>query len=270
MATRTSAAESAPAIVTCWSAGTRWAWLLVAIAWAVAVVATLTGQRALIDHRFLLEESGLAWPVATVVFLACWQVMLAAMMLSASMPALSLVLGGSRGERRSPAWPGVAFLAGYATPWTAFALLALAGDTAIHRVVDGWPWLAAHAFLIGAVTLGGASVFQFTTLKRRCLGVCHNPQPLIARYQHMGLGPTWRFGARYGVVSIGCCWGLMLIMFGIGVGGLGWMAALTAAMLIEQVFPRSPRIRLALGAVLLLLAGLWLLHPVWLVPAGAS
>ena len=270
MATRSSAVDGSPAVVSPWSAHTRWAWLLVAGAWAIAAAATFAGQRALIDHHFLLEESGLAWPVAALVFLACWQVMVAAMMVPTSMPALALVPGASRGARRSPTRAKLAFLVGFAAPWTAYALLAFAGDTAIHRAVDAWPWLAAHAFLIGAGTLAVAGVFQVTALKGRCLAVCHDPRALFAQHYRADMGPAWRLGARYGTVSIGCCWGLMLIMFGIGVGGLGWMAALTGAMVIEATFPRGRQTRLALGVVLLLLAGLWLLHPGWLVPAGVS
>ena len=64
----------------------------------------------------------------------------------------------------------------------------------------------------------------------------------------------------------------MLVMFGIGVGNLGWMVALTVMMASESVLPtvrHSRRIRQAIGIVLLLLAALWLAHPAWLVPATA-
>ena len=245
-----------------------WLWLLVAAAWTVAVVATLTGQRYLIDHHFLLEESGLSWPVAALVFLVCWQVMIVAMMLPASMPIFALMIGATRAHPGSLPARG-AFYAGYAAAWTAFALLAFAGDTALHQAVDAAPWLAAHAFLIGAATLAGAGAYQFSGLKSRCLSACHNSWALFARSQQVGSGSAWRLGARHGLTSVGCCWGLMLIMFGLGVGGLGWMAALTGAMVIEA-YPRSGWPRLALGAALLVLALLWLAHPAWLVPAGAA
>jgi predicted metal-binding membrane protein len=65
----------------------------------------------------------------------------------------------------------------------------------------------------------------------------------------------------------------MLVMFGIGMGNLGWMVALTVMMASESAVPNvrhSRTIRLAVGVVLLLLAGLWLAHPVWLVPVAAS
>ena len=66
----------------------RWPWLLVGVAWAIAVLATPTGQRLLIDHHFLLEESGLAWPLAAAIFLVGWQVMIAAMMAPSSIPTV--------------------------------------------------------------------------------------------------------------------------------------------------------------------------------------
>lgn len=250
--------------------GTRWLWLVVAAAWGIALAATLTGQRYLIDHHYLLEESGLAWPVAAIAFLIGWQVMIGAMMLPSATPALALMVATSRNEGRTPVRAHAAFLAGYAAMWTAFALLAFAGDTALHRAVDTWPWLAAHAFLIGAATLAGAGAFQFTPLKGRCLAACHDPRALFARSYRSGLGPAWGLGTRFGVSSVGCCWGLMLIMFGIGVGGLGWMMGLTGAMLVEEVVPSGRQARLTLGAVLLLLAMLWLIRPAWLVPGGVS
>jgi predicted metal-binding membrane protein len=61
---------------------------------------------------------------------------------------------------------------------------------------------------------------------------------------------------------------MMLIMVGIGVGGLGWMAVLTAVMVIEDALPGGQRIRRVLGVALLLLAALWVAQPGWLAPAG--
>lgn len=267
MATRFSSGDGPPAHAAHRGLAVGWPWLMVVAAWGGAALATLTGQRYLIDHHFLLEESGLSWPVATLVFLLCWQVMIVAMMLPSSMPTLNTMLIVSR-EQARPLQSRIAFFAGYAAMWTAFALLAFAGDIMVHRAVDVWPWFGAHTFLIGATTLAGAGVFQFSQLKNRCLTACHNPQALFTRFSHTGSGSAWRLGVRHGLSSVGCCWGLMLIMFGIGVGGLGWMAALTGAMVIEETLPRYTWTRLALGVALLLLAALWLAHPAWLALAG--
>src|SRR5215471_4899021 len=57
-----------------------WPWLLVAVAWAVLVLATLTHQTFLLDHHYLLQASAGRWLAALEVFLLCWQVMTVAMM----------------------------------------------------------------------------------------------------------------------------------------------------------------------------------------------
>jgi predicted metal-binding membrane protein len=247
-----------------------WPWLIVGAAWTTTIIATLSGWRIVIDHHYLLEESGLPWAVAAVVFLVGWQVMLVAMMA----PSGVLIMPGipaDWGKHHYSSRRFALFFAGYASVWTVFGLLAFAGDTLIHRLVDSWPWLAAHSFVIGAVTFTVAGLFQFTPWKAVCLARCqslHDSGKAIA-----GARLAWQEGIRYGAISVGCCWALMLVMFGIGMGNLGWMVALTVMMTSESAVPNvrhSRNIRLAVGVVLLLLAGLWLAHPVWLVPVAAS
>jgi predicted metal-binding membrane protein len=211
-----------------------WPWVLVVMAWAVLVLATWSHQTYLLDHHYLLQASDLPWLAALEVFLLCWQVMTVAMMLPSSMPMLQLVVYAGRRQVRPVAVP-LAFLAGYAVIWTAFAAGAFLLDTGVHRLVALWPWLAFHSWLIGAVTFAIAGLFQFSPFKERCLG---------------------------------CCWALMLVMFGVGVGNLASMAALTGAMVIEKTVPGGKRLSPLIGIMLLLLGFLWLVHPVWLQRAG--
>lgn len=248
-----------------------WAsWLLCALAWALVILATRQGWRALVDHHYLLEESGLAWPLAAVVFLAAWQVMIVAMMALVSLPQTLRALG-PHGQPGAPTWRALAVVAlAFGGVWTAFGLLAFSGDTGIHHLVDAWPWLAAHSFLIGATTLALAGLFQFTPWKADCLALCRDPRALFASEAHQTRPPLWRASLAYGLASVGSCWALMLIMFGLGVGGLGWMLALTSAMLAESVAPSAVGARRLIGLALLALAALWLAHPAWLVPAVAA
>ena len=254
----------------------QWPWLLVGGAWVVALGSTLTGQRYLIDHHFLLEESGFPWPLAVAVFLIGWQVMIMAMMGPSGIPfAGEAVAPIATANRRKP-HPHRAlatFFVAYALTWTIFGALAFAGDTLIHHAVDAWPWLAQHTFLIGATTFALAGLYQCSRWKQIALMRC--------RLQHMRVGngatrlaaPSWRLGLRHGADSLGCCWALMLVMFGIGVGELGWMAALTVVMAAETLLPgetHSHRARLLIGGALFILAALWLIHPAWLVPVTAS
>jgi predicted metal-binding membrane protein len=164
-----------------------------------------------------------------------------------------------------PPWLQVVFLAGYALVWTAFAVVAFLADTQIHRLVDNWPWLAVHAWLIGASTITLAGVFQFTPLKERCLKQCRSPLNFFLRYYQPGVKAAWRLGLRHGAFCLGCCWALMLVMFGLGVGSLVSMVVLTGVMVVEKTVPGGQRLKPLIGLALLLLALLWLVHPVWLV-----
>jgi len=190
-----------------------------------------------------------------------------AMMLPSSMPMVKLVVFAGRRQVRPVAVP-LAFLAGYAVIWTAFAAGAFLGDTLVHRLVDLWPWLAVHSWLIGAVTFAIAGLFQFSPLKERCLDMCRTPLGFFMRHYRKGVGPAWQLGLRHGGYCLGCCWALMLVMFGVGVGNLAGMAALTGVMVIEKAVPGGKRLSPFIGVMLLLLGTLWLAHPVWLHWAG--
>jgi predicted metal-binding membrane protein len=244
-----------------------WPWLLVAVAWAVLVLATLTHQTFLLDHHYLLQASGLPWLAALEVFLLCWQVMTVAMMLPSSMPMVKLVVYASR-KQAHPVVVPLAFLAGYAVIWTAFAAGAFLGDTLVHRLVDLWPWLDGHSWLIGAVTFASAGLFQFSPLKERCLDMCRTPLGFFLHHYRKGVGPAWHLGLRHGGYCLGCCWALMLVMFGVGVGNLAGMAVLTGVMVIEKAVPGGKRLSPLIGIALLLLGIVWLVHPLWLRSAG--
>ena len=241
-----------------------WPWVLVIAAWTVALLAALTKQTSLINHNYLLTQSHLSWFAALVVFLASWQVMTVAMMLPSSMPLVYMMVYASRKQRHLWATQA-AFLAGYAVIWTAFALAAFLADTLVHRLVNSWFWLYTHSWLIGAVTFAIAGGFQFSQLKMHCLKQFRSPLSFFGRYYQQGIEGAWHLGLRHGVFCLGCCWALMLVMFGVGVGSLVWMAVLTGVMVAEKTYPGGQRLSPLLGIVLLLLAALWLAHPAWLL-----
>ena len=62
-------------------------------------------------------------------------------------------------------------------------------------------------------------------------------------------------GAHHGVFCVGCCWAIMLLMFVVGTGSVGWMLVLAAAMAIEKNAPWGRRLSAPLGVGLLLWSG---------------
>ena len=55
----------------------------------------------------------------------------------------------------------------------------------------------------------------------------------------------------HGIFCVGCCWTLMLLMFGVGAGSLGWMLVLGSVMAIEKNMPWGRKLSTPLGLVLI-------------------
>jgi predicted metal-binding membrane protein len=240
-----------------------WPWVLVGCAWGVVLLATVTNQTRLIDHDYLLEHSGLPWPAALAVFLLCWQVMIAAMMLPATLPILSRDAPAARGSVQA------AFLTGYALVWTWFAAAAFVGDMVVHLTIESWPWLSTHPAAIGATTLAVAGAVQFSPLKRHSLMACRSLLSATVGRVPITSDAAWRLGLHHGVDCLGSGWALMLVMFGLGVGGVLWMVALSIVMVVEKAMPSGRWLTPVVGIVLLALAIVWWMHPSWLQHVAA-
>jgi predicted metal-binding membrane protein len=232
---------------------------VIAAAWAVCAWAERTGNAAQLHHH-ALYESGRPYWFAALLVLGAWQVMTAAMMLPSSLGFIRLYAATAA---RAPDFPPalILFLGGYFAVWTAFALAAFSGDMQIHRIVDAWPWLAAHATLIPAGTLGLAALYQFTPLKDACLRACRHPGIYLTRHYRRGALNGLRLGFGHALYCVGCCWALMLVMFAAGVAHLAWMGVLGAIMFVEKVTPAGNRIVAPVGAALGALAVIALFAP---------
>jgi len=62
---------------------------------------------------------------------------------------------------------------------------------------------------------------------------------------------AWRLATRHALNCLGCCWALMLLLFGTGVASLAWMLALTAVMVAEKTTRWGARLTTPVGVALL-------------------
>jgi predicted metal-binding membrane protein len=199
------------------------------IAWAVVVHQTQgmdTGPSA--------DLGGLAW------YTGLWVAMTGAMMLPASAPTVLLVDRLSRSATPR-------FLAGYLVAWTAYGLAAYGLARAIAAAGVG------HSGAAGPL-IAAAGLYGLTPLKRACLKHCRHPLAFLMR--HASLGPV-RTGVVHGGYCVGCCAGLMVVLFAVGMMSVFWMVVVTAVIAAERIAPFGERLVTPIG-VALVAVGCWL------------
>ena len=194
--------------------------------------------------------------VPAALHAAAWALMIAAMMLPTTFPMLAMV------RRVTEARPDagrllVLTVVGFFVAWLAFGLAAHAADAGLHWATGRYPWFVAHGWMVGAAVLAGAGLFQWSALKYRCLEQCRTPFGFVsARWR--GRSPpreAFRIGLDHGLFCVGCCWALMLLMFVVGTGSIGWMLALALVMAAEKNLPWGRRLATPVGVALLGWAG---------------
>lgn len=221
---------------------------LVGFAWILMLVFAATGNGAVIRHDRLLVGGPPLW-LATLVFLAGWQVMLWAMMVPASIHAF-----GHQSDARTQWF----FAAGYFTIWTGFGLLIFIFDAGVHATVNHWAWLASHPWLIAGATLVISGTYQLSDVKARSLAACRELLP-NRRVRVTRNNALITDGIVHGVKCLGSSWGLMLLAFALGAGNLSVMGAITLFM-VWEVTPW--------GASVVKVLGYWLIGLGVLVLAG--
>ena len=233
----------------------------IALAWAAAIGAEITGTAQLVHHD-ALAHSDLPVIGALGIFVVAWQLMIVAMMLPSSLPLIRLFRVAAANQP-SPAMATIGLLLGYAAVWTAFGVVAFLGDLGFHRLVHGWAWLEARPQVIAGSVLVLAGSFQFSSLKERCLRECRHPGPFLLQHYGRGVEAAFRLGKAHGLFCLGCCWALMLVGFAAGVANLWWMAALTALMVFEKIGRGGERGVAPIGAGLITMGVLALVVPSW-------
>lgn len=194
------------------------------------------------------------WSVAEFgLMLLMWLIMMIGMMTPSVAPmvllhvrVVRLITGGR--ALASEWW----FLGGYLVAWAAFSFAATIGQWALDRMalLTSATAMAEHGLAAGLLFVAGC--YQFTVLKMACLSQCQAPLAFIQRhggFQKSGRGAL-ALGLRHGAYCVGCCWAFMVLLFGVGVMNVIWLAAIAAIVLLEKLIP-SRLLSYGLGGALI-------------------
>ena len=192
---------------------------------------------------------------------AMWSIMMTAMMLPSATPMLLFFFGVQRSRRGAPSYAGrpagglgaatVFFVAGFLVIWLAWSWLAAGLQWTLQAFVALSPQLMVTRLPLAAAFLAVAGVYQFTPLKHVCLSRCQSPLGFLLTQWRDGAWGAAQMGVRYGAYCVGCCWGLMVLLFVVGVMNLLWVALLAIFVLFEKTVLRGPWPGRVTGALLI-------------------
>jgi predicted metal-binding membrane protein len=227
---------------------------LAAAAWLALAVWGASPYGRYLDHDGLIG-SGLNDAALLGLFLGGWLLMLVAMMLPSTFSLVGLFVGvvAHRPDRRGTV---ASLLGGYVVVWLGAGVVALGADSVLHGLADHVGWIARNHWGVAAATVAVAGAYEFSALKERCLEQCRSPRLLIFAVWRgqRPMAEAFRLGARHGRYCVGCCWALMLVMFAMGLGSLGWMLLLGAVMAAEKNALWGADLTVPLGGALLVAA----------------
>jgi predicted metal-binding membrane protein len=224
---------------------------LAAGGWGALLLWNASPHARFLDHDGLAEAT-LGHGTRLAVFLVGWVLMLLAMMLPSTYPmmvALQRVVAG----RPRPGTRLAALVGGYLAVWAAVGWAAFAADLLLHGLQARLFGDALHGEATMAVVLCVAGGYQLSGSKDRCLQQCRSPRALVLAHWRgqRPLREALELGWRHGRTCVACCWALMLVMFAVGHGNLGWMLLLGGVMTAEKVLPWGRRLSVPTGLALL-------------------
>lgn len=196
-------------------------------------------------------------------FLGVWTTMMAAMMLPSAAPMVLLFDRVSREQRRRgrasvPTW---VFVGGYLACWAGVGLLAyLATSLARTAGLGDLPW-QNEGHLIAAVAIAAAGIYELTPLKRTCLKHCRSPMHYVLGGWRSGRLGALRMGVEHGGWCVACCWGLMTILFAVGVMSIPWMVIVGGLIAAEKTLRGGQWVTVAVAIGCLALSAFVLLSP---------
>lgn len=95
-----------------------------------------------------------------------------------------------------------------------------------------------------------SGAYQFTPLKRICIGYCESPLSFFMRRWKDGTSGALKMGLYHGIYCLGCCWAYFLLMVALGWMNLLWMGLFAGIIFGEKIWSRGIWIARAVGVVL--------------------
>ena len=212
-------------------------------------------------------------PLSISLFTASWTAGMAAMMFPAITPMVlmynRLVINRKKnrdrqssvtiqeekeGETISSTLPSlrvILFVGSYLLVWALTGIVLLLGWSAVmNSTIMTTGNTVFIQYLYGSLLII-AGAYQFTPLKRICIGYCESPMSFFMRRWRDGASGAFKMGVYHGIYCLGCCWAYFLLMVALGWMNLLWMGLFAGIIFGEKVWYRGIWVARAAGVGLI-------------------
>ena len=101
--------------------------------------------------------------------------------------------------------------------------------------------------IVYGIMLVIAGLYQFSSLKTKCLRYCESPLSFFMRRWRSGSIGAIRMGTYHGLYCLGCCWPYFLVMVALGWMNLLWMALFAGVIFGEKIWSKGIWIARSVG-----------------------
>ena len=200
-------------------------------------------------------------PITVLLFTLVWTVGMVAMMFPAIVPMVLLYnrliiaenksdylfdISKQKNKRQFPlifsinySVMTIVFVTSYLLVWSLTGILLLLS----------WSFLMNNFF----ITYGGkeldivyglllviSGLYQFSSLKRKCLGYCESPLAFFTRrWKGNGIRGALKMGTYHGLYCLGCCWPYFLLMVALGWMNIAWMGLFAGIIFGEKIWSKG-------------------------------
>ena len=139
------------------------------------------------------------------------------------------------------------FVGSYLLVWALTGITLLLGWSAVmNSTIMTTGNTVLIQYLYGSL-LTIAAAYQFSPLKRVCIGYCESPMSFFMRRWRDGTSGAFKMGVYHGIYCLGCCWAYFLLMVALGWMNLLWMALFAGIIFGEKIWSRGIWIARAAG-----------------------
>ena len=133
----------------------------------------------------------------------------------------------------------ILFTSTYIIVWTIVGLILYFGwSLSINNFVVEYFSVDKINFLFGIVLII-SGVYQFTSLKKKCIRYCESPLIFFTKRWHNGIMGAIKMGTYHGLYCLGCCWPYFLLMVALGWMNIAWMGLFAGIIFGEKIWSKG-------------------------------